>query len=87
MLKQSVPKSYLPEVSDPLAAITQANFHVRLFHNLKYLFKSNQFFRVLSKPPRAPKRKRPLKCFEALSRHIPLDRLASPKHHRTPKTH
>ena len=37
MVKQSIPKSYLPEVSDPLAAITQANFHVRLFHILKIL--------------------------------------------------
>ena len=35
--KRHVPKSYLAEVSDPLAAITQANFHVRLFHILKIL--------------------------------------------------
>ena len=28
---------YLSEVSDSLAAITQANFHVRLFHILKIL--------------------------------------------------
>ena len=29
--------SYLTEVSDPLAAVTQAKFHVRLFHILKIL--------------------------------------------------
>ena len=29
--------SHLTEVSNPLAAITQANFHVRLFHILKIL--------------------------------------------------
>ena len=29
--------SNLTEVTDPLAAITQANFHVRLFHILKIL--------------------------------------------------
>ena len=28
---------YLTEVSDPLAAITRANFHVRLVHILKIL--------------------------------------------------
>ena len=37
MVKQSVPKSYLPEICDLLAAITQAKFHVRLFHILKIL--------------------------------------------------
>ena len=35
MVKQSVPKVYLTEVNDALATITQANFHVRLFHILK----------------------------------------------------
>ena len=37
MVKQSVPKVYLTEVNDALATITQANFHVRLFHILKIL--------------------------------------------------
>ena len=37
MVKQSVPKVYLTEVTDALANITQANFHVRLFHILKIL--------------------------------------------------
>ena len=29
--------SYLTEVSDPLATVTQTKFHVRLFHILKIL--------------------------------------------------
>ena len=37
MVKQSVPKSYLTEVTDPLATITQAKILVRLFHILKIL--------------------------------------------------
>lgn len=40
MVKQSVSKSYLTEVTDPLAAITQANFQVRLFQILKILIVS-----------------------------------------------
>ena len=35
MVKQSVPKSYLTEVTDPLATMTQAKILVRLFHILK----------------------------------------------------
>ena len=37
MVKQSVPKSYLTEVTDSLATITQAKILVRLFHILKIL--------------------------------------------------
>ena len=37
MVKQSVPSVYLTEVTEALATVTQANFHVRLFHILKIL--------------------------------------------------